>query len=89
MPHVPDVETQLSITDQHYVLSYITPLFDTHAPTCFIHVSSPGSFLGPCELLESRNISIVCHILCMLVACVHWLLWFRVLRCPDARSWTT
>jgi hypothetical protein len=89
MPHVRDVETQLSVTDQHYTLSYITPLFDTQAPTCFIHVPSPGSFLGPRELLESRNISIVCHILGVLVACVPWLLWSRVLCCPAARSWTT
>jgi hypothetical protein len=29
----------MSIIDQHYALSYITPLFDTQAPTCFgIHV---------------------------------------------------
>jgi hypothetical protein len=31
----------LSVIDQHYALSYITPLFDTQAPTCFgIHVPS-------------------------------------------------
>jgi hypothetical protein len=42
----------LSIIDQHYALSYITPLFDTQAPTCFdIHVPSPGSFSSPRELL--------------------------------------
>jgi hypothetical protein len=73
----------LGITDQHYALRYITPLFDTQAPTCFsIHVPSSGSFSCPRELLESRNI---CHILWVLVACVHWLLWFRVLCCPAGR----
>jgi hypothetical protein len=76
----------LSVIDQHYALSYITPLFDTQAPTYFgIHVPSSGSFLYPRELLESRNVYVVCHILWMLVACVHWLLWFRVLCCPAKR----
>jgi hypothetical protein len=65
---------RLSITDHHYTL-IITPLFDTHAPTCFgIHVPSSGSFLCPYELLEGRNGYVVCHVLWMLVVCVHWLL---------------
>jgi hypothetical protein len=52
----------LSITDQHYALTYITPLFDTQAPTCFdIHVPFSGIFLCPRELLESRNGYVVCH----------------------------
>jgi hypothetical protein len=51
----------LSIIDQHYALSYITPLFDTQAPTCFgIHVPSSGSFLCPRELIESRNVYVFC-----------------------------
>jgi hypothetical protein len=63
---------RLSIIDQHYALSYVTPLFDTLAPTCFgIHVPSSGSFSCPRELLENRNVSVVCHILLVLVACVH------------------
>jgi hypothetical protein len=54
----------MSITDQHYALSYIILLFVTQAPTCFgIHVPFSGSFSCPCELLESRNIYVVCHIL--------------------------
>jgi hypothetical protein len=65
----------LSITDQHYALT-ITPLCDTQAPTCFgIHVQSSGSFLCPYELLEGRNGYVVCHVLWMLVACVHALNW--------------
>jgi hypothetical protein len=52
----------LSKTDQHYAL-IITPLFDTHAPTCLgIHVPSSGSFLCPYELLEARNGYAVSHI---------------------------
>jgi hypothetical protein len=47
----------MRIIDQHYTLSYITPLFDTQAATCFgIHVPSSGSFSYPRELLESRNV---------------------------------
>jgi hypothetical protein len=54
----------LNINDQQYALSYITHLFVTQAPTCFgIHVSSSGSFSCPHELLESRNVYVVCHIL--------------------------
>jgi hypothetical protein len=46
----------LSINDQHYALSYITPLFDMQTPTCFgIHVPSSGSFSCPRELRESRK----------------------------------
>jgi hypothetical protein len=46
---------------QHYALSYITPLLDTQASTCFgIHVPSSGSFLCLRELLESRNVYVVC-----------------------------
>jgi hypothetical protein len=64
----------LSIVDQHYAL-IIAPLFDTQAPTCFgIHVPSSGSFLCPCELLDGRIGYVVCHVLWILVACVHWLL---------------
>jgi hypothetical protein len=49
-------------TMQHYALSYITPLFDTQAPTCFgIYVPSSGSFVCPRELLESRNGNVVCQ----------------------------
>jgi hypothetical protein len=80
----------LRITDQHYALSYITPLFDRQAPTCFdIHVPSSGNFLCPRELFESRNVYVVCLVLWMLVACVHWLLWVRVLCCPAERSTTS
>jgi hypothetical protein len=76
----------LSITDQHYAPSYITPLFDKQAATCFgTYVLSSGSFSFLRELLESRNVYVVCHILWVLLACVHWLLWFRVLRCPAER----
>jgi hypothetical protein len=72
----------LSVTDQHYAL-IITPLFDTQAPTCFgFHVPSSGSFLCPYELPEGRIGYAVCHVLWMLDACVHWLLWFCVLCCP-------
>jgi hypothetical protein len=60
--------------DQHYAL-IITPLFDTQAPTCFgNHVPSSGSFLCPYALPEGRNGYVVCQVLGMLVACVHWLL---------------
>jgi hypothetical protein len=62
---------RLSIIDPHYALSYITTLFDTQAPSCLgIHVPSSGTFSCPRELLESRNVYVVCHILWMLVACV-------------------
>jgi hypothetical protein len=71
----------MSINDQHYVL-IITPLFDTQAPTCFgIHVPPSGSFLCPYELLESRNVYAVCHVLNMLLACAHWLLCAPVVDC--------
>jgi hypothetical protein len=64
----------LSIIDQHYAL-IITPLIDTQAPTCFgIHVPSSGSFLCTYELFEGRIGYVVCRVLWMLVACVHWLL---------------
>jgi hypothetical protein len=62
--------------EQHYALSYIISLFDTQASTSFgIHVPYLGSFLCPRELLERRN-AYVSHVLWMLVACVHWLLWY-------------
>jgi hypothetical protein len=65
--------TVLSIIDQHYALSYITSLFDTQAPTYFgIHMPSSESFLCPHELLEIGNVYVVCSVLWMLVACVHW-----------------
>jgi hypothetical protein len=75
----------LSIIDQRYAL-IIIPLFDTQAPTCFgIHVPSSGSFLCPFKLTEGRISYVVCHVLRMLVAFVHWLLWFSVLCCPAER----
>jgi hypothetical protein len=44
----PTCTMHLSIIDQHYALSYITPLFDTQAPTCFgIHMPTSGSFSCP------------------------------------------
>jgi hypothetical protein len=56
--------SDISITDRHYALSYITPLFDTQASTYFgIYVPSSGIFSCPRELLESRNVCVVCHIL--------------------------
>jgi hypothetical protein len=44
----------LDVTDQHY------ELIITQAPTCFdINVSSSGSVLYPCELLEVRNCCVI------------------------------
>jgi hypothetical protein len=72
----------LSIINQHYVLSYITPLFDTQAPTYFgIHVPTSGSFSCPRELLESRNVYVISHIrtvraggLCALIVVVPYVM---------------
>jgi hypothetical protein len=73
----------LSVIDQQYAPSSLTPLFYMQAPTHFsTHVPSSGSFSCPCELPESRNVYVVFHILWVLVACVHWLLWLHVLCCP-------
>jgi hypothetical protein len=45
----------LGIIDQRYAL-IITPLFITHAPTCYgIHMPSSGSVLYPYNLLERQN----------------------------------
>jgi hypothetical protein len=53
---------RLSINNQHYALDYITSLFNMQAPTCFSsRVTSSGSFLDPCELLEKQNSDVVCH----------------------------
>jgi hypothetical protein len=47
---------RLSINNQHYVLDYITSLFNMQAPTCFGScIPSSGSFLDPCELREKQN----------------------------------
>jgi hypothetical protein len=45
-----------SINNQLYALNYITSLFNIQNPTCFgSGLSSSGSFLDPCELLEMQN----------------------------------
>jgi hypothetical protein len=60
----------MSIIDQQYALSYITPLFDTQAPTCFgIYVPSSGNFSGPRELLESRNVCCLSYTMSVNVLC--------------------
>jgi hypothetical protein len=49
----------LGITDQHYAL-IIIPLFITQAPTCFgTYVSSSGSVLYTCDLLNVRNCCVI------------------------------
>jgi hypothetical protein len=58
--------SRCSINNQHYALNYITSLFYVHAPTYFGSIlTSSGSFLDPCELLEqiggiSYNVSVAC-----------------------------